>query len=67
TGSSWVHPTAQVAPSVTLSSSVVGAGAVVSGAGRFERCVAWPGATVTAPLADAVVTTEGRVAHVPLA
>lgn len=63
-GSSWVHPTARVAPAVSLSSSVVGAGAVVSGAGRFERCVAWPGARVTAPLTDAIVTTDGRVAHV---
>ncbi len=64
-GSSWVHPTARVAPSVSLSSSVVGAGAVVSGSGPLERCVVWRGATVTAPLADAIVTTEGRVVHAP--
>jgi NDP-sugar pyrophosphorylase family protein len=44
---------------VELVGSVVGDGAVVRGQGRLERCVVWPGATATAPLADAVVTTGG--------
>lgn len=48
---------------VELVGSIVGEGATVRGAGRVERCVIWPGATATAPLADAVVTTAGKVAR----
>jgi mannose-1-phosphate guanylyltransferase len=60
-GEAWVGADAQVAESVELVSSVVGAGADVRGEGRLERVVVWPGAQVFAPLRDAVVTRSGLV------
>jgi mannose-1-phosphate guanylyltransferase len=60
-GGSFVGEGAAIEPAVELVGCVIGAGAVVAGSGRLERVVAWPGARVTAPLADAVVTTAGRV------
>jgi mannose-1-phosphate guanylyltransferase len=53
--SSWVDRGAVLAPGVTLDGTLVGAAAAVSGDGTLERCVVWPGASVDAPLADAVV------------
>lgn len=58
---SWVGPGARVDPRVSLERSVVGAGAVVEGAGVLSGCVVWPGARARAPLRDAVVTSGGRV------
>jgi mannose-1-phosphate guanylyltransferase len=52
---SWVDRGAFLAPGVTLEGALVGEGATVRGAGALERCVVWPGASVEAPLADAVV------------
>jgi NDP-sugar pyrophosphorylase family protein len=52
---SWVGEDAKVNPRVALEGSVVGAGAHVTGEGKLERCVIWPGATVRAPLAATVV------------
>lgn len=49
-------PDAEVAPRVALLDTVVGGGAKVQGAGELCGCVVWPGATATAPLADAVIT-----------
>ncbi len=60
-GESFVGPEVKLGAGVELVSSVIGAGASVFGNGRCERVVAWPGARVTAPLSDAVVTTSGRV------
>jgi mannose-1-phosphate guanylyltransferase len=40
---------------------VLGAGARVAGTGVVSRVVAWPGATVEAPLSDAIVTPAGVV------
>jgi mannose-1-phosphate guanylyltransferase len=60
-GESFIGPEARVASGVELLCSVIGAGASVSGQGRCERVVAWPGARVEAPLRDAVVTTAGRI------
>jgi mannose-1-phosphate guanylyltransferase len=65
--SSYVAAGAHVAPAVELVSCVLGQGAEVSGAGRCARVVAWPGARFAAPLADAVVTTSGRVVRRPSA
>lgn len=62
---SYVAAGASVAPGVELVAAVIGAGASVVGAGRVERVVAWPGARVVAPLADAVVTTAGAVVRRP--
>jgi mannose-1-phosphate guanylyltransferase len=60
-GESFVGSEVTLAAGVELISSVIGAGVTVLGRGRCERVVAWPGARVTAPLSDAVVTTSGRV------
>ncbi len=57
----FVAPGAKVSDSVVLRNSVIGAGADVIGEGSLERCVVCPGATVTAPLADAIVAPSGRV------
>ncbi len=46
---------------VQLRQSVVGAGARILGQGVLERCVVCPGATVSAPLQDAIVAPSGRV------
>jgi NDP-sugar pyrophosphorylase family protein len=53
-GGRWVGQGAKV--SCALEDSIVGAGAVVEGDGALVRCVVWPAAHATAPLADAVVT-----------
>lgn len=55
---------AHVAPGVELDQCVVGAGAEVLGRGRLERCVIWPGARVSAPLNDSIVTRTGQVVAV---
>ncbi|MEO8900478.1 MAG: nucleotidyltransferase family protein [Polyangiaceae bacterium] len=46
---------------VELRQSVVGAGARIVGQGLIERCLVCPGATVSAPLQDAIVAPSGRV------
>jgi mannose-1-phosphate guanylyltransferase len=52
----WVAPDARVAGGVVLDGAVVGAGASVTGTGALRRCVVWPGASVTAPRHDEVIT-----------
>jgi mannose-1-phosphate guanylyltransferase len=59
-GGSWVHPRSTVGSAVALRTSIVGEGARLDGKGTVERCVLWPGARVTAPLRDTIVTTLGR-------
>jgi mannose-1-phosphate guanylyltransferase len=46
---------------VQLERTIVGDGAIITGAGRVTDCVIWPGAHVIAPIDSAVVTTSGRV------
>ena len=60
-GGAHVGEGARIEEGVDVTGSVIGEGAIVRGRGLLERCVVWPGATATAPLADAVVTTAGRV------
>ena len=60
--SSWVHPTARVAPAVTVEGSVIGAGAEVTGTGSVRGSVVWPGARAAAPLERVAVTAGGRTA-----
>lgn len=60
----FVGDGAAVAPGVVLDQAVIGAGARVEGSGVVRRVVAWPGSVVVAPLADAIVTTAGRVVPV---
>lgn len=62
---SYVGPGATVAPGVELEASVLGAGVTVAGSGPLRSVVAWPGAHVSAPLEDAVVTTRGTVVRRP--
>jgi mannose-1-phosphate guanylyltransferase len=59
----WIGPAARVGPGVTLDRAVVGEGATVVGHGSIARCVVWPGVSVEAPLADAVVA-PGHIVHV---
>lgn len=60
----WLGPGATVAATAELDDTLLGEGASATGTGRIQRCVVWPGATVQAPLADAVVM-PGRVVRVP--
>jgi len=60
----WAGEGARVAPGVRLDRAVVGRGAQVVGSGPITRCVLWPDARATAPLAGAVVTPHG-VARAP--
>ena len=60
----FVGEGAEVARTVQLRDSLVGANAFVLGEGALERCVVCPGATVTAPLSAAIVTPSGRVIDV---
>jgi mannose-1-phosphate guanylyltransferase len=57
----FVGAGASIAEGVDLEGSVVGAGAIVRGRGALRGCVVWPGATATAPLDEAVITTGGHV------
>jgi mannose-1-phosphate guanylyltransferase len=59
----WSAADAVAAPGVDLVQTVLGAGAVARGHGVLERCVVWPGASVEAPLAGAVVV-PGRIVRV---
>jgi len=52
---SWAHPSANVDANADITGSVIGAGAIISA--PATRCVVWPGGRVSAPLADAVVTS----------
>lgn len=58
---SYLADSAELAPGVTLSASLVGARARVRGSGALQRCVVCPGASVTAPLSDAIIAPSGRV------
>ena len=53
---SFVSPSATVAAGVVVESSVLGAGARVTGSGLLRDCVVWPGSTAIAPLSGCVVT-----------
>jgi len=58
---SYLGEGARVAEGVDPTGSVIGAGAEVRGAGALRGCVVWPGSTVEAPLANAVVTRRSVV------
>lgn len=57
----WVGEGGRTNPRATLEGVVVGNGASVTGEGRVEGCVVWPGAVLGAPMANAVVAPEGVV------
>ncbi|RYZ02936.1 MAG: NDP-sugar synthase [Myxococcales bacterium] len=59
--SSFVASGAELAPGVHVERSLIGAGAKVLGAGEVNGVIAWPGATLTAPLSRAVVLGSGLV------
>jgi mannose-1-phosphate guanylyltransferase len=52
----WVGDGARAESAVLLDRTILGVHALALGSGTLARCVVWPDATVTAPLADAVVT-----------
>jgi hypothetical protein len=53
--SHWVGSGSQVSSGVSLERTILGACATARGRGTIERCVVWPGESVEAPLADAIV------------
>jgi NDP-sugar pyrophosphorylase family protein len=55
-GGSFVAESAEIGSGVSIESSLIGRGARVTGSGRIERCVIWPGSNAVAPLAGCVVT-----------
>ena len=54
----WKGPEAQIAASVSVEQSILGAGARAIGTGPVLRCVVWPGACAHAPLSAAIVTKD---------
>jgi hypothetical protein len=58
---SWLAPGVNVPPQIQVERSLIGAGAVLGGAGSLAEVIVWPGAAVTAPLSRAVVLGSGRV------
>jgi mannose-1-phosphate guanylyltransferase len=60
-GDSWVGRGAAWTPQVSLERCLLGAGARVTGSGRLHEVIAWPGATLEAPLSRAVVLSSGLV------
>jgi mannose-1-phosphate guanylyltransferase len=61
----WIGSGAQVGDKVELDRAIIGKGAIVSGVGRLERCVIWPGARARAPMVRSVVTAQGEIVRVP--
>lgn len=61
----YVAAGARIGDGVELRDSVIGDGAIVTGRGLLHGVVAWPGARLQAPLADAVVTAAGRIVRPP--
>jgi mannose-1-phosphate guanylyltransferase len=59
---SWIGDGASIDPSARVVASVIGRGARVVGSGDVERCVVWPGAIVRAPMTNAIVAREGKIA-----
>jgi acetyl-CoA acetyltransferase len=60
--SAWQGPGVELASGVELHSSILGAGARVTGSGVLHECVVWPGARAEAPARRAVFTAEqGKV------
>jgi mannose-1-phosphate guanylyltransferase len=57
----WAGEGTQVPREVRLDRTILGRDARVSGSGPIDRCAVWPGASVAAPLSDAVVTPHGWV------
>ncbi len=56
---SWCASDAEVASGVTLERSVVGRGVKVTGSGMRRRVIAWPNATLRAPLEDVIALPSG--------
>jgi NDP-sugar pyrophosphorylase family protein len=58
---SFLAKDVELAPGVRVERSVLGVGAKVLGVGDVTDVIAWPGATLTAPLSRAVVLGSGLV------
>jgi mannose-1-phosphate guanylyltransferase len=57
----WLAEGVSLPAGIEVQRSLIGAGASLSGTGRLTEVIAWPGASVVAPLARAVVLGSGRV------
>ena len=62
-GRGLIAPDATFGTGATAVESVVGSGARLAPGARVERCVIWPGPSVSCELRDAIVTPE-RVVHI---
>lgn len=60
-GESRIGAGARIGAGVELGGSLVGAGAELTGSGRVEHSLVFPGARGVAPLSRAIVTRAGRV------
>ncbi len=58
---SWLGRGVNVPARIRLERCLIGAGVTLSGSGTLSEVIAWPGATVAAPLSCAVVLGSGRV------
>jgi mannose-1-phosphate guanylyltransferase len=61
---SSIHPSVTIEPGVEVVRAVVADGARLTGRGVISRCVICPGASVQAPLRDALVTPTGRIVRI---
>jgi mannose-1-phosphate guanylyltransferase len=59
--SAWQAVDAEVGPHVILTRSIVGAGAIVHGAGELRDCVVFPGASWKAPSARVLAGRRTRL------
>ncbi len=55
----------RIDPTIEVIESVVGAGAIVRGAGSVYRSILWPGAQAVAPITNSIVMTDGTVVPIP--
>jgi mannose-1-phosphate guanylyltransferase len=60
-----VAPEARIDSAARIEDSVIGDGAVVEAGAELVRCVVWPSARVSGVHRNAVVTSAGRIVHVP--
>ena len=58
---SWTAADVTTPPGIALERCLIGAGARLTGTGQLSEVIAWPGASVVAPLVRAVVLASGRV------
>ena len=58
---SWIAADVTPPPGLAVERCLIGSGASLTGSGQLSEVIAWPGASVLAPLSRAVVLASGRV------